>query len=277
LNLYLGVLGRRPDGYHRLETLFLGIDWNDEIAVTVGPGDGVVLRLSGEGSVPSGEGNLVVRAARAFLAAAGPAGRGRSVSIRLAKRLPVGAGLGGGSADAAAVLRALATRIGGVASDRIRAVARDLGADVPFFLDGVAAVGRERGDEIEPLPPPPPLEVVLVLPPFGLATASVFAQVQESGPPRESGLAAAVAALATGEPARIRAAHRNDLLAPACAASPEFARFHALVETRLGRPPCLTGSGSTLYDLPDPGTAAETLRRLEGLPGRRRLVRSAGG
>jgi 4-diphosphocytidyl-2-C-methyl-D-erythritol kinase len=167
------------------------------------------------------------------------------------------------------VLRLLDRILGGVSPERLLAVAEGLGADVPFFLAGVpAAVGTGRGDRIHPLVAPPAVRVVLILPPFGTETAKVFAHSTFRVRPAPSdGLAAATRALAAGIPRDLRAAHYNALAGPAFRAVPELLRFTSQVERRLGRSPAMSGSGSTLFDIPDPGE--DVLARLDGLPGRR--------
>lgn len=279
LNLFLDVKGLRPDGYHELETLFVALEFGDDLEVVTGPEDGVRLVLEGGGEAPDGPENLVVRAAHAWRAAVGARCPWRGVRLRLLKRIPVGGGLGGGSSDAAATLRALqdqAPAQARLAPEELAAVARGLGADVPFFLGGGAAVGRGRGDLIEPLVGAPPVDVVLITPPWGHETAKVFRHVgQRLRPPAPDGLATAVAALRSGRPERIRAAHENALALAAMRAYPAFTRFASEVERALNRPPCLSGSGSTLYDVPDPGEAEAVARRVGHLTSRVVRTRTA--
>jgi 4-diphosphocytidyl-2-C-methyl-D-erythritol kinase len=164
-----------------------------------------------------------------------------------------------------------------VPRDRLVEVARGLGADVPFFLTGGTATATGRGDVIAPLPAAPAVDLVLLLAPFPTATAKVFGRVAErvrKAPP--GGLARAVEAVASGVPARIRDAHHNDLAEAAIRAYPEMLRFTSTAERLLGRPPCLSGSGSTLFDVPDVGGVDEVLARLAPLPGRRQVVRTVG-
>jgi 4-diphosphocytidyl-2-C-methyl-D-erythritol kinase len=273
VNLYLDVLGRRADGYHELETLFLALPWGDDVEVLPGEAGRVDLEVQGDVDVPAGEENLAARAARAFAAETGSSA---GVRLRLRKRIPVGGGLGGGSSDAGAVLRLLDGLHGPLPRARLAAIARTLGADVPFFLEGGAAIGRGRGDDLAPLPSPPAFDVVLVLPPQGHATSLVFAHADRRlrAAPRD-GLAAAVSALRSGVPERIRDAHHNALAGAAMAAYPPFTRFVSDVERRLGRPPMMSGSGSTLFDVPDLGETDDVLRRLSGLPARTLAVRHA--
>ncbi len=175
VNLALHVRGRRTDGYHRIETLFAFCDEGDRLSVA--DGDGLSLAITGPfaGSLGAGKDNLVLRAARALAEAAGIAGGAR---LTLDKRLPVAAGLGGGSADAAAALRLL-DRWWGTGADEadLLAIAARLGADVPACLASRTARGEGRGDTLRPaaeegLAGAP---LLLVNPGVALATAAVFA------------------------------------------------------------------------------------------------------
>jgi len=292
LNLYLEVVGKRPDGYHELATLFQTVEWGDDVEVERTATAGVVCAVEGADELATDERNLAVRAATAWIEATGAAG---GVRILLRKRIPIGGGLGGGSSDAATVLRMLdrltdegrtargvaGARGAGTAPPRVLgaraflAMAGALGADVPFLLGGGTATATGRGDVIHHEPDAPKVEVVLVMPPFGTETAKVFARCGERlrrAP--ANGLARARAALASGAPEAIRAAHHNDLAEAAMRAYPELLRFTSRCERALGRAPCLTGSGSTLFDVPDPGEAADVVARLRELPGRREVVRT---
>lgn len=173
VNLFLRVLDRRPDGFHDLETLFQAVSLADRVSVEVEPGDpGVRLELDGPDLGPV-EDNLAVRAARAFLDAAELA---LAVRIELRKEIPAGAGLGGGSSDAAAVLRALGAVTGGPLSRAaLMELGAGLGSDVPFFLgDSPLAAGTGRGERLEGLEPLPPTSLVLVLPPTHVATGEAY-------------------------------------------------------------------------------------------------------
>src|SRR5262245_57761919 len=278
LNLYLEVVGRRPDGYHELRTLFQTVAWGDDVEVDRTDERGVVRCEARSadggpaGDVPDDDRNLAVRAAQAWLAAAADPG---GVAIRLSKRIPVGGGLGGGSSDAAAVLTLLQDAAGpaGLPRRTLDRVARSIGADVAFLLDGGTATATGRGDVIERRRPAPSVQFVLAIPPFPTATEKVYARAAERlrrAP--AGGLERAVAALESGDPSRIRAAHHNDLAEAALRAYPELLRFTSLAERLLGRPPCMTGSGSTIFDAPDVGEVDDVLRRWESLPGRREVV-----
>ena len=173
VNLVLRVLARRDDGYHELDTVFQAIDLWDRLSLA--PAETLSLECDQPG-VPI-EGNLVLRAARA-LWSRGREGepRGRLV---LLKAIPVQAGLGGGSSDAAAAL-VLCNRgweLGATAGE-LEQIGRELGADVPFFLTGGTARGRGRGDRIEPLPFVGATDLLLGTPPFGISTAEVFGRLR---------------------------------------------------------------------------------------------------
>jgi len=160
LNLFLELLGRRPDGYHEIDSVFAEIDLFDTLRFA--PAGELTLTVEGL-DAPAGPENLAYRAAAALDA---------KVSIRLVKRIPLGAGLGGGSSDAAAVLRALGA---GVPPERLHAIARSLGSDVPFFLRGGTARCRGVGDLVEPLPAPKGRRFLLLLPGIHISTAAVYA------------------------------------------------------------------------------------------------------
>ncbi len=230
LNLFLRVVGRRPDGFHELETVFQAIDLADEL--TFAPAADLQL-TGGSAAAPPGPKNLVLRAAAALRAAAGHAG---GAAIHLEKRIPVGAGLGGGSSDAAATLAA------------------GLGSDVPFALQGGTALGRGRGELLEPIirdetgAAAARLTVVLARPPFPVPTPRAFA-LYRPAPPDAPALPAFLAALATGDPARLAPQLRNDLESGVFGEWPVLAtvRERLLAAGALGAR--MTGSGSVLFGL----------------------------
>jgi hypothetical protein len=171
INLSLRVLGTRADGYHELRTVFQSIALHDTL--TIRASRGPFSLTCGDPGCPTDETNLIWRAAARMWAAAGRRGAPRDVAIDLAKRIPMQAGLGGGSSNAAAALRALARRWR-VGETRVREAAVALGADVPYFLEGGTVLGLERGDLLFPLIDVPAAWVVLVLPDFGVSTKDAF-------------------------------------------------------------------------------------------------------
>lgn len=169
INLALDVLGTRPDGYHELETVMQTLALHDGVEITPAP----EIELVVEGAaLPAGPENLAFRAAELLRRHAGYNGGAR---IKLVKRIPLAAGLAGGSADAAAVLRGLNEFWGlGLGQDELSVLGAEAGSDVPFCLRGGTALARGRGEVIHPLPGLPPLGVILVKPPFGVSTAGVY-------------------------------------------------------------------------------------------------------
>ena len=261
LNLYLHVLGRRADGYHELDSLVAFADIADTVSVR--PAQGLSLTIGGPfaptlAAEPASE-NLVTRAARLLAESVGRPDPG--VAITLTKRLPVASGIGGGSADAAATLRALA-RLWEIGPDHtslhplLHAVAARLGADVPVCLTGRPAYFGGVGDIIDPAPPLPPCAVVLVNPGIPLSTPSVFRV--RTGPFSTAARFDNDAPLPDAAAfAELLAARRNDLTAPAQALVPEIGAVLDALSTTDG---CLlarlSGSGATCFALyADPAQA----------------------
>jgi 4-diphosphocytidyl-2-C-methyl-D-erythritol kinase len=162
VNLRLDVLGRRPDGYHELRTIFQSLSLHDTLQLTRKRSPGILLEITGDAALAATKDNLVVRALEA---AQRELRLGGGIHAELHKRIPVGRGLGGGSSDAAAALAALVQLTGRrLPAGRLVEIAAGLGADVPFFLFGGRALGTNRGDEIYPLPDLPRRTVLIVSP-----------------------------------------------------------------------------------------------------------------
>jgi 4-diphosphocytidyl-2-C-methyl-D-erythritol kinase len=174
INLNLRVLGRNlSTGYHDLESWMVPISLADDLRIERTTTPGVQLTCN-DPELDSGSGNLAWRAAEAFLRASRLDG---GVAIELHKHIPHGAGLGGGSSDAASVLRTLNQLADApLDDDALHAIAGTLGADVPFFLRGSAALARGRGEVLESRPLPRPLDLLLLKPPFGVSTAWAYGQ-----------------------------------------------------------------------------------------------------
>lgn len=254
INLYLHVTGRRDDGYHLLDSLIVFADLADTVSAV--PAARFSLRVSGPfaAATPAGADNLVARAA---IGLAEVLGRAPDVALTLEKVLPVAAGLGGGSADAAAALRVVCTLWGGdPVSSPVRALAVDLGADVPVCLTARPSRVSDIGTTVAAAPPLPDLPVVLVNPGVALSTAQVFARLAPpfAPPSRFEFQGGNITALATA----LRAC-RNDLQAPAAAMAPAIGR----VLDDLGQcDDCLlarmSGSGATCFGLFATPVAAAT-------------------
>lgn len=255
MNLGLRVVGRRPDGYHAIESLFAPIGLADELALEISPGEHaeVALELVGdEPGAPPDEDNLAVRAARLLLDACGPA----RVHVRLRKRIPAAAGLGGGSSDAGAVLAALGRHFA-LERPRLHALALRLGADVPFFLDPRPALVSGIGERIEPVAGLPALALLLAHPGPPLATASVYAALDEAaaltppGPPPTmpslSGLRENRESVPLGDLLAILCALRNDLEPAAVRLCPGIARLRERMHATGASVVGMSGSGPTVF------------------------------
>lgn len=245
VNLFLRVLAREEDGFHSLETLFCLLDLADRLVVERREQPGVTIEVSG-GDVGPAADNLAVRAAQLVLEATG---HRFGVHLKLAKRIPVRAGLGGGSSDGAAALLGV-NRVAGEAVPRheLLQFAARLGSDVPFLLSGAPlALGWGRGERLMRLTPLPEAPVLLLTPPVTVSTADAYRWVDEArhGLGRRGAVALEAGALATwGDIARMAG---NDFESPVFARHREVREaFEALVTTR--PTVCrMTGSGSTLF------------------------------
>ncbi len=238
LNLSLRVVGRREDGLHALDSHFVLLELADRLLLMSGS-SGLRVEGRGMGDLPLGPDNLAWRGL-----AAGLGGPPDLACLTLEKRIPVAAGMAGGSSDAAAAWRlgrSWAGRADRPAADDLDELAR-IGADVPFFVSGAASARVTGiGDAIDPLEPVA-LEIVLVHPPFGLSTRAVFDELR----PDEWGT------------------RENDLLGPATRLRPELDELFAIVADAGGQPR-LTGSGPTAFhvaaDADDAASLAERLTR----------------
>lgn len=245
LNLFLRVLAREADGYHGLETLFCLVDLADEVRAERREGRGVTIDVEGPELGPPAE-NLAVRAAAAVLAATGDR---FAAHLTLVKRIPVRAGLGGGSSDAAAALLAV-NRLAGDAVPRheLLQFAARLGSDVPFFLAGAPlALAWAHGDRLLRLPPLPRAPALVLTPSVPIATAEAYAWVDQDRPSagRRGAVALDLQSLSTwGDIGRMAG---NDFESAVFGRHPPVrAAFEALAGT--GPLVCrMTGSGSALF------------------------------
>jgi 4-diphosphocytidyl-2-C-methyl-D-erythritol kinase len=262
LNLFLAVTGRRADGFHDLVSLAVTLDFGDTLRVE--PAARLELGCD-DPSVPADDSNLVLRAARAFAAAAGG-----EVAVRfsLAKRIPAGAGLGGGSSDAAAALLAL-NRLAGPAralgAGRLAEVAASVGSDCPLFLAGGPVVMRGRGERLEPVPPGAASRLggrrVLVFKPgFAIATPWAYARLAAGAPGSYRPAAEAEARLADwigDASAPAEALPFNSLEAPAFRKFPALPLLLERLRGEFGVAAGMSGSGSACFALlPEAADAA---------------------
>lgn len=246
LNLRLEVLAREESGYHQLETLFCALDLADELTVELTRAAGIELTVTGAELGPLGD-NLVHRAAAAYFAASAVTGGAR---ITLHKRIPAGAGLGGGSSDAAATLSALdALHHDALGAKGRLALGARLGSDVPFFLCGSPlALAWGRGGRLLPLEPLPAADVLLLVPAHGVSTAEAYAALAAARPPAQS----------TPEPRVVRWQRladwhdvarnaRNDFELVVLPRIPELAGARDVLHRHGALFSLLTGSGAVFY------------------------------
>jgi 4-diphosphocytidyl-2-C-methyl-D-erythritol kinase len=257
VNLDLRVLGTRADGYHELRTVFQTVDLHDVVTCRARRGP-FVLKCRTAG-VPLDAGNLVWRAAAELWKEMGRPGDPCDTEVTIVKRIPIAAGLGGGSADAAAGLVALAKLWGGAPLIFLRELASRVGADVPFFLSGGTALGLGRGEELYPLVDLPRHWVVIVRPPFGVSTAEAYAWYDED---RAAGLREPREFQTLPVPWPTRAAQMiNDLEPPVTRRHPEITSLRAALREGGAVAAAMSGSGSAVFGLFRARAAAEKMVR----------------
>jgi 4-diphosphocytidyl-2-C-methyl-D-erythritol kinase len=263
INLDLRVLARRPDGYHELRTTFQSIALADTLTFTRNAGAFRI--VCSDPACPTDERNLVWRAAALVWKAARRRGGPKGVTVRIDKRVPMQAGLGGGSSDAAAALRALAKwwRVR-IAPDELRRLAATIGADVPYFLEGGTALGLRRGDVLVPLDDIARAWMVLVVPDFGVSTKDAFGwwdqeHAGRDGRERQDGRGGQERR--EGQEAqrrrRLRSRQANDLQPVVAARHPIIRRLTRALEREGASRASLSGSGSAVFGLFGSRLAAE--------------------
>lgn len=268
INWTLDILGVRPDGYHLLDMLLQSVELCDTLWIE--KGEGLSLRVENGAEVPAAapasvsavvpvhasaldvtadEKNLVMKAARALQEATGCR---EGASIRLVKRIPVGAGMGGGSADAAGALLGLCQLWGlSLPREKLEAIALSLGADVPFMLTGGLARVQGIGEILDFLPAPPPLWLVVTQPCQGLSTKEIFTAFDQTPVdllPRRF-TQAAQEALLCGDLRKLAQSMGNALEPVSAAIRPEIAQAVRALEEQGAPRAMMTGSGSAVYGL----------------------------
>ena len=267
INLLLRVMGRREDGYHDLETWMQKIDLYDQIDLQLYPGKGIEY-FCADGSIPADATNLAVRAADAFFLASVKS-KGFGVRLRLHKNIPVAAGLGGGSSDAGAVLRGLNALFGEEFSEKqLIALARPLGADVPFFaVDHGAVFATGIGDVMYPVGSVDNCSFVVVNPGFFVSTAWVFQNLALTRRTKTSKLSC-FQKYETGSLALPDM--YNDLEQVSCAKYPQIERIKSSLLANGASQVLMSGSGPTVFGVfPDAESSrqkfsAEDLQRIVG-------------
>ncbi|MEK2472093.1 4-(cytidine 5'-diphospho)-2-C-methyl-D-erythritol kinase [Streptomyces noursei] len=286
VNVQLAVGGRRPDGFHDLANVFLAVGLYDEVTAT--PADALTLTCTGPDAdqVPLDDTNLAARAARALAARHGldPA-----VHLHIAKDIPVAGGMAGGSADAAGALLACDTLWGtGATQDELLAICAELGSDVPFSLVGGAALGRGRGELLEPLPVGGTFHWVFAVADGGLSTPAVYKECDRLRDASGTGATTAdipdpepspalLDALRTGDPAALAAALDNDLQAAALALRPSLAATLTAGTEAGALAALVSGSGPTTAFLVADADQADRVAAALRASGTCRTARTAAG
>ncbi|OGU18571.1 MAG: 4-(cytidine 5'-diphospho)-2-C-methyl-D-erythritol kinase [Ignavibacteria bacterium GWA2_55_25] len=242
INIGLHVIGKRPDNYHAIETIFHQVDLFDEIDLV--HHDEAIHFSTNRSDLPSDRSNLCVQAAQLIQNVTGiPTG----VKITLRKKIPVGAGLGGGSADAAAVLKGLVHLLSvEITTNELETMAASLGSDVPFFIRGGTAYATGRGEILEPVPASLPYTIAVVTPPIRVSTGWAYAHIHPTGGRKGQSLKDLIVGprLSSEE---LQARFRNDFEETVFAAHPQI---QSIKETLLQRGACLalmSGSGSSVF------------------------------
>jgi len=256
INLALKVLGRRQDGYHEVETIYQMVRFGDVLRIRRQP-HGITIH-STHPELPCGQDNLVWRAARELAARCRqPLG----ADIAIDKRIPLAAGLGGGSSNAAATLRGLKALYGLELDDgELMEVARTLGADVPFFLTGPAALGRGRGDILCPLPSALRAHVLLVWPNISLSTGEVYEKLNSQLTPHPYEISILLQALQDQELADIGKLLHNDLETVSIAQHPVIGTIKDMLRNLGAEGALMSGSGPTVFGLFRSSEAARRAR-----------------
>jgi len=249
INLCLSVLGRRPDGYHDVEMLMQMVGLYDEVTVAA-QGSGVRISCDSD-AIPPGEDNIAWKAGHALLKRAG-SGTGLSITIR--KAIPVAAGLGGGSSDAAAVLAAANEVLGiGLNREELAEIGAKLGMDVPFFFYGPTALAKGRGERLTELPPMPKMQILLVNPGFETSTAWVYKNLNLRLTKKvdcNKILRLTVRNIASGL--------HNDLETVTAAAHPEIDTIRQSLLEQGATGVLMSGSGPTVFGIFETGTGCMT-------------------
>lgn len=261
VNLLLNILGKRPDGFHELETVMQPVNVFDQLSFARVP-TGIQLTCS-DASLPTDAGNLVYRAAALFVEKANIR---EGVKIHLEKKLPLAAGLGGGSGNAATTLLGLNEIFGSpLSKDQLSEIAASLGSDIPFFLQSGPALATGRGEKVTPLDPFPALKnaaILLIHPGFGISTAWAYQTLARypSALNGQSGRAQKlISLLQTADLKGAGAEFYNSLEAPALHKYPLLILFQEFLAANGAAVTRMSGSGSTTFALVSDLNAAEVL------------------
>lgn len=258
INLVLRVIGRRADGFHDIYSVMQPVSLYDTIEIRAAEGRGITVETDSV-EAPGGRENLAYWAAELFFR---ESGRDPGVFISISKRIPVGAGLGGGSSDAASVLMALNEVFsGGLADERLMELGALLGSDVPFFIHKGSAIATGRGEVLRPVPLPG-YGYILLNPGFHVSTAWVYGNLNLTKSDENYNLTYSVEAL--GDVRRLKSLLRNDLEEVTAKRHPEVLELKKILLDSGAEAALMSGSGPTVFGLfKDPGAAEEAFGRLD--------------
>jgi 4-diphosphocytidyl-2-C-methyl-D-erythritol kinase len=259
INWTLSILGKRPDGYHEIDTVMQTIDLCDELVFREHHAHG--LHYSGAPAIPRAS-DLIVRAFELLQDKIGA----RGLEIQLIKRIPIGAGLGGGSTDAATALLGINKLLDlGLSTPQLVDCASRLGSDVPFFIHGGAARCRGRGEIITPLDSKlPKVTLAVVFPRFHSSTAAAYAALKAEDYGNSEASERAARALGTGDLAGLLEARSNTFDRVLSKIDPRYDAVKEAMRIEGVLAPILTGSGSACFGVvPNPGVGSDVLRRLQ--------------
>ena len=273
VNLSLDIVGKLPNGYHEMDMVMQTVSLCDTIFLQLQSGSGQIqmscrFEPDNGNALSCGEDNIAVRCARAFFRESGCPLQGHDLSIQLVKRIPMMAGLGGGSADGAAVLSGLNLLTGAnLPLEALEKIALPCGADIPFCLRGGTLRARGIGEQFSPLPPMPDCPILIIKPRFGISTGAAFARC-DSQPYRHAEVEKMIQALQTGSVAQIAGALQN-VFEELCSEE-EGRQLTAARELLLQHQAAgvlLSGSGSALFGLfEEEDTARTALHALQNHP-----------
>jgi len=247
INLGLWILGRRPDGYHEIDTILQTVAHEDELLLARSPSG---LSIDVRGLPIPGPGPNIVERAWSLLETEGHLPRGAGIRVRLTKRIPAGGGLGGGSSDAAGFLAGVNRLFRlELSEDTLEGLCSRLGADVTFLLRGGTARATGRGDRVRHLCPISPTWIVLATPPVAISTTWAYEQVRNRLTPKGSGANLLSAAIARDDLDGVVEAMRNDFEDVVLPRYPEIDELKRLLRSNGAVGAQLSGSGSTVFGI----------------------------
>lgn len=246
INLSLDVINRREDGYHNLSMIMQEINLFDILSFEISDGDEIILTCS-DSSVPTDDTNLIIKAAKAFF---DKTGISASARIHLCKNIPMGAGLGGGSTDAAGTLTALNTIFDKpLTTDELAVMAKTLGADVPFFIYGGCMLAEGIGEILSPLPPLSNAYIVLAKPPVHVSTAYVYKNLVLDEGIKHPDTKSAITALETGNLDLLAISCGNVLETVTAKEYPEIEEYKQIMLSHGAAYSLMSGSGSSVFGI----------------------------